>query len=261
MVKKRLVGVISVLDGWAVQSFGFGRYLPLGKPECLVENLGRWGVDEILVLAIDRSKSGDGPDLQLLDKLSRVGTSTPLIYGGGIRDLHDGIEVIQRGADRICVDALLRDDLSAVHALSQNLGSQAVIASMPLSVGTAGLEWLDYRTMSRHPVGTLLDTAIKSSAISEVLLIDWMHEGLSGAFDAALIERFPYPSVPLIVFGGISEPNQVRGLVAQPNVAAVAIGNFLSYREHAIQQIKSQVNSAALRPATFAGEHSLIAHD
>ena len=260
MLKKRLVGVISVLDGWAVQSFGFGRYLPLGKPECLVENLGRWGADEILVLAIDRSKSGAGPDLQLLEKLSRVGTGTPLIYGGGIRDLRDGIEVIQRGADRICVDALLSDDLSAVRDLSQKLGAQAVIASMPLSASTAGLEWLDYRTMSRKPLGTLLEATIESSAISEVLLIDWMHEGTPGAFDAKLIERFPYRSVPLIVFGGISEPNQVRSLVARPSVTAVAMGNFLSYREHAIQQIKSQLKSAELRPATFATEHSIVAH-
>lgn len=259
MLKKRLVGVVTVLDGWAVQSFGYGRYLPLGKPECLVENLGRWGADEILVLAIDRSKTGSGPDLQLLDKLSRVGTGTPLIYGGGIRTLHDGVEVIQRGADRICVDALLRDDLQAVHALSEKLGAQAVIASMPVSTGANGFEWLDHRTMARNPVGTLLNDTIKSRVISEILLVDWVHEGTPEAFDTALVEQFPYKAVPLIVFGGISNPAQVRGLVAQPNVAAVSIGNFLSYREHAIQQIKSQLASAALRPANFASEHSLMA--
>ena len=55
MVKKRLVGVITVKDGWAVQSFGYERYLPLGRPEVIAENLDRWGADEILLQCIDRS--------------------------------------------------------------------------------------------------------------------------------------------------------------------------------------------------------------
>ena len=55
MLRKRLIAVVTVLDGLAVQSFGYQRYLPLGKPECLVENLDRWGVDEIFVQVIDRS--------------------------------------------------------------------------------------------------------------------------------------------------------------------------------------------------------------
>lgn len=55
MLKKRLVGVITVRRGWAVQSFGYRRWLPLGKAEVLAQNLDRWGVDEIFVQAIDRS--------------------------------------------------------------------------------------------------------------------------------------------------------------------------------------------------------------
>ena len=39
MLKKRLIGVITVLNGWAVQSFGYKNYLPLGRPEVLAKNL------------------------------------------------------------------------------------------------------------------------------------------------------------------------------------------------------------------------------
>ena len=68
MLKKRLIGIVLVKDGWAVQSFGYRRCLPLGKPECLVENLDRWGADEIFVLNIDRSTDNIGPDFELLKK-------------------------------------------------------------------------------------------------------------------------------------------------------------------------------------------------
>ena len=53
MLKKRIIGVVNVKDNIAVQSFGFNRYLPLGKPECLIENLDRWGADEIILNIID----------------------------------------------------------------------------------------------------------------------------------------------------------------------------------------------------------------
>jgi len=71
MLRKRLVGVVTVRRGRAVQSFGYGRWLPLGRPEVLVENLDRWGVDEILLQCIDRSAQQLGPDLALLIKASK----------------------------------------------------------------------------------------------------------------------------------------------------------------------------------------------
>ena len=71
MLHKRLVGVVTVKGGWAVQSFGYKSYLPLGRPEVLVENLDRWGADEILVHVIDRSVKKLGPDFNLIEKLER----------------------------------------------------------------------------------------------------------------------------------------------------------------------------------------------
>lgn len=258
MLKKRLIGVVTIRNGWAVQSFGYRRYLPLGKPECMVENLDRWGADEILVQVIDRSVAGCGPDYELLGKLARLGLSTPLIYGGGLRTVEDGVRVIQSGADRLTVDALLHDDLSVVMGLSDRLGAQAVIASIPMTMGQHGSEWFNYRCKTTVPIGTGLAAAIEQGAVSEVLLTDWQHEGAPHGFDDALIDQFPNKNVSLIAFGGISSAEQIRGLLARPNVAAVAVGNFLSYREHAIQQFKVALASAALRPSTYATEYSLL---
>ena len=60
--------VVNIKDGFVVQSFGFNKYLPLGKPECLIENLDRWGADEILLNIMDLSSKSLGPDLRLLEK-------------------------------------------------------------------------------------------------------------------------------------------------------------------------------------------------
>jgi cyclase len=253
MLRKRLVGVITVRDGWAVQSFGYRRWLPLGRPEVLARNLDRWGADEIVVQCIDRSRQGLGPDFALLERLGKAGLATPLAYAGGIRDAADAGRAVQLAADRVIVDALLHDDLAAVRAVSEHLGAQAVIAALPLARDGASLRWLDHRSGKEDPLEPTLLAMLSGGVISEALLVDWRHEGEPGAFDAGLVEHFPVPEVPLIAFGGLSEPAQMRALLGNPRVVALAIGNFLAYREHAVQHFKAQLAGTALRTPAWAG--------
>jgi cyclase len=254
VLKKRFIGVVTIKDGWAVQSIGYRRYLPLGTPERLVENLDRWGADEILVRSIDRSVAGVGPDYELLKRLASLGLATPLVFGGGIKSLEDGTKVIKSGADRIIVDSLLHGDLSVVKAMSEHLGAQAIIASIPAQVGASGLEWYDYRSSSVGTVSKALTEIIHQGFISEVMLTDWQHEGIALGFENTLIDLFGNKGVPLIAFGGISSVDQMRDLLLKPCVTAVAIGNFLNFREHAIQQFKEALTSSALRPPIYSAE-------
>jgi cyclase len=255
VLKKRLIGVITVKDGWAVQSFGYRRHLPLGRPECLAENLDRWGADEILVLCIDRSGNKLGPDLALVRRLGGLGLSTPLTYGGGIRTADEAVAVIQAGAERICIDAALHDAPQCVRAMSAHLGAQALVAALPLCCDDGRLEWFDYRRRTATPLEKTSLSLLAEGVVSEAMLIDWRHEGHPQAFDMDLIRRFPLDGVPLIAFGGLSDAAQLRQLLGMPRVAAVAMGNFLSYGEHAIQTLKRQLTDLPLRPASYVAAY------
>lgn len=261
MVKKRLIGVVTVKDGWAIQSFGYRRYLPLGRPEQLVENLDRWGADEIFVQVIDRSKENLGPDFALINRLGSLGLGTPLIYGGGISSLDDGVRAIQSGADRICIDSLLRKDIYAVHQLAEHLGSQALIASIPLDLQGDRLRWYDYQTEISTPLAMGDLSFMYDRIVSEVLIVDWQNEGYANRFTPALIDGFNSETLSLIAFGGISSSAQIRQLLNTKPVVAVAIGNFLSYQEHAVQQLKNTLTDLDIRHPTFAGEYPLVQND
>lgn len=258
MLKKRLIGVITVKDGWAVQSFGYRRYLPLGKVTCLAKNLDRWGVDEILVQCIDRTRAGLGPDLALVRSLGALGLATPLIYAGGLSRVADGLAVIEAGADRICVDALLHDDPGEVVALAAHLGSQALIGALPVAPGANGLLWLDYRSGTQLPISGAVLAMMADGVLSEALLIDHQHEGEADGFDPRIARLFPALSpdgaTPVILFGGISVAAKIRELIVLPHVSAIAVGNFLNYREHAVQSLKEDLAGLPVRPAVYAGE-------
>jgi cyclase len=100
---------------------------------------------------------------------------------------------------------------------------------------------------------------IEQGVISEILLTDWKNEGYPVSFDKTLVELFPFQKIPLITFGGISNVKQMKTLFARSNIAAVAVGNFLNYREHSIQEFKDTMASATLRSSSYATENSLQA--
>jgi cyclase len=231
----------------------------LGKPECLVENLDRWGADEIFVQVIDRSASAYEPDFQLLEKLGKLGLETPLIYAGGVRSVADGVKLIQLGADRIVVDALLHDDLAVVRDLSERLGAQALIGSLPLSCSDGEIKWLNYRSKTSTQISNEVLGLIQSGVISEALISDWEHEGMPGGFEQKLVEKFPLKDASIIAFGGISKPEQMRALLECSEVVAVAVGNFLSYQEQAIQKYKEALTNMPVRLANYKSTFSLIA--
>ena len=246
MLKKRLIGVVTVKNGWAVQSFGYRRHLPLGRPEVLVQNLDRWGADEVLVQCIDRSTFGLGPDLDLLDKISKLGIATPLIYAGGIGCRDDAVKVVSHGADRIMLDAMLWNAPQALEAIARDLGTQATIAHLPVRMGEDGLKALDYRDRVERPMASFLER-LPLEWVSELMMTDWSHEGSPDSFDERLLTVSQLLDKPLLCFGGISKAVQLQRVLAHSKVVAVGVGNFLSYREHAVQALKKQLGTSALR--------------
>ncbi len=255
MLRKRLIATIVVRAGWAVQSMGYRRYLPLGRPEVIAENLDRWGADEIIVMSIDRSRDSAGPDFALLDRIAALGLRTPLVLAGGIRSEADAVQAIRCGADRICVDAMLHDDPTGVRAIAERIGAQAVVGALPLSMRDGSLQWLDYRTGAHQAVGPALLALLAEKRIAEALLIDWCNEGKDGSFDMRLVRNFPDKTVPLLAFGGAGSPQKLRELLAHPQVAGAAVGNLLSHREHAIQQLKLQLGGLPVREAAYLTEN------
>jgi cyclase len=253
MLKKRLVGVITVRGGLAVQSVSYGRYLPLGKPGVLAENLDRWGADEIVIQCIDRSISELGPNFAVLEEVAEVGLSTPIIYVGGIRSASDAIEVVRRGADRIGVDSILHKSPSSVLNMSDSLGAQAVVGVLPISVAAQGLQWFDYQNRTSTPLSDNLEKLIAAKKISELMLVDWKNEGRRSSELSIIIERFPQWQVPLIAFGGLHTPDLAQQILNKTGVSAVAIGNYLNYREHGISYYRDRIFGPQLRRLSLEG--------
>lgn len=228
---KRLVGVITVKDGWAVQSMGYQRYLPLGRPEILAENYDRWFLDEILIVSIDRTRKGLGPDLELVERVAARNLMTPLTYAGGIRSGQDARDLVRAGADRLCLEYLFDTDPDACRDVRDAVGVQAVIRALPLQRDGNKVSRFDYMNKTERAFNVESLTDADDLLFSELLIIDRKGEGGKASYDPALLSQFEGSGLQIIAFGGITEKHQVQDLLGRDNISAVAVGNSLAYRE------------------------------
>ena len=87
--------------------------------------------------------------------------------------------------------------------------------------------------------------------VSEILITDWLNEGISGAFSLDVLKIISLIKKPVICFGGISTVEQIKNLLDISEVVAVGIGNFLNYKEHALQLFKNKIVGASIRPSYY----------
>jgi cyclase len=250
MLKKRLMGAVVVKNNIAVQSFGYRKYLPLGKVEHLVENLDRWGVDEILVSVIDRSISQVGPDFELVNSLAKLNLSTPLVYAGGIQTVNEAVDIIKYGADRVCVDSLLHEQTDIVAEISHAIGQQAVIGALPVFYDGRVVRWTDYRSGDDAELNAKVMQRL-SEIVSELMVIDWKNQGHRNSFDENIIRYLPEVNCSCILTGGLSEPEQIKQYTDIDRVSAIAVGNSLNYQENKVQVLKESAATEQLRPAYY----------
>lgn len=248
---KRLIGVITVKENWAVQSIGYSKYLPLGRPEVIAENYDRWKLDEILVVDIDRSKLRKGPNFELLERITKKRISTPLCYMGGIRNSEDALQLINKGADRIAIDSLFREDADEVAKISDVVGRQAVIRAQPLISIKNNIYIYDHLARDSSELIDMQKFTNQNLSFSELMIIDVKNEGFFNSFSMDFIKPFQKQDLQLICFGGITSHQQIKKLFSNDHISAVAIGNSLSYREIPHKSLVTQTEVDIARTTSF----------
>ena len=102
-MKSRIIGVINILNGIAVQSVNFKKFLPIGNPKIALEYLYSWGIDEIVLLNITRNSEKNLKSVPNLLKNCFV----PISIGGGINSIKDVDFLIKNGADKVIINTNL----------------------------------------------------------------------------------------------------------------------------------------------------------
>lgn len=240
MLKKRIVAVLIIKDGIVVQSIGFNKYLPVGNLAISVEFLNRWGIDEIVLLDIDKTKEKKGPDFKLISEVSKKGF-VPLTIGGGIRNLEDMRKLVHYGADKISINKLALENPNIIKKASEIFGSQCLVVS--IDVKKINGKYQVFSDGGKNPTGlnpVKFAKEVESLGAGEILLNSIDKDGSKQGYDLKLVKEVSQAVlIPVIACGGAGQPKHFLDVFTKTNAMAAAASNFFHFTEHSPIIVKS----------------------
>ena len=270
MLKRRISAVLLLRDGLIVQSYGFSRYLPVGRPPIAVEYLDRWGIDEVLLIDIGAARRGTAIDPRVVREASQR-SFVPLAAGGGLRRLSEVDALIREGADKVCLNSAVRAAPALIGEIARRYGNQCVVAVVDVLPDPASGQPRVYD----HLTGKTLDddlTAylrrLEGMGVGEVLLQSVDRDGAGQGMDVALA-RLAASSVgcPVLILGGAGQPRHLAELLRAAPVQAACAGNLFHFTEHSAVLAKASAagavdvrleTQATYRSAAFSDDGRLL---
>lgn len=173
------------------------------------------GVDELVMLDIAATKEGRGPDLKLVEELTKD-CFMPLAVGGGVRSIDDIQDLLRAGADKVVIKSA---GLDLVRRASKIVGCQAIVAAMdydddvpPWQRTRIAQEWAD-------------------AGAGEILLTRMDYEGMMHGYDLRTIYAVARDvDIPVIAHGGCGTYEHILRAV-QAGASAVAAGAMFQFTD------------------------------
>ena len=260
MQTRRINACLIIKDGWVVQSIGFRRYLPVGRPEVTVEFLNAWGLDEIILLDISATAQGRAPDFDLVSRVSRH-CFVPLAVGGGLATVEDMRRVIRSGADKVVVNTAALRHPELITEAARVLGNQCVVVAIDVGHDEAGTARVYSHADRRIDSRSVVDYAreVERRGAGEILLTSVDRDGAKTGFDTALVRSVADAvNIEVIAVGGAGHPAHFEAVFQEGHVNAAAAGNFFHFSEHSVIATKQYLRTRGVdvridTQASYAG--------
>lgn len=252
MLKQRLIASLTLKNGMVVQSIGFSRYLPIGSLKPCVENLNRFGIDEIIIVDLDATRENRTISPHLIEKATHA-SFVPITVGGGIKTTEQIATLLRSGADKISLNQAFWQSPNVITQAAEMFGCQCIIVSLD----AYDAQCYNYQTHSLYPK-SILEAAKKAVqyGAGEILLNhvqrDGMKQGLDLELIASLAKNLP---VPLIAQGGVGHIKHIQEGLDIKELCAVAVGNFFHFTEHSVTVAKGYIKAQKnypIRNETYA---------
>jgi cyclase len=243
MLKKRIIANVVVRNGIVVQSIGFKKYLPVGKPHIALEFFNQWGIDEIILTDISATASGRHPDYEMVRKASAK-SYVPLTVGGGISHIDHIRELMHCGADKIALNQSAIKNPAFITQAAHVFGNQCVVVSIDVVRTDKGYRVYDYihqKPTSLTPEAFALEA--EKAGAGELLINSVDRDGSYQGFDCNLINIVCNAvTIPVIACGGARHAGHFVELFQQTKASAGCAANMFHFTEHSVITTKSVVN-------------------
>lgn len=239
MPKKRLIPAMLLAGRRLVKGKRFRAHEDAGDPVTTARIYNDQMADEILLLDIEATPQGRGPDLDTLERLTKR-CFVPLAFGGGIGDLASAGAALRAGADKVVLNAAAVARPALVGELAARFGSQAIVVAIDVLETRQGPRVAAERggrALPQHPADWA--ASLEAEGAGEILLTSVDREGLRGGLDLATTRAVAEAvSLPVIAHGGVGRLDDFVSAFTEGQASAVAAGRMFQFADNNLIKVR-----------------------
>lgn len=221
-----------------VKGKNFTNHINAGYPSSTCLALEGQKCDEIFLIDIDSYKNSKDPDFNSLNEISK-NISTPVTFGGGIKNIAQARKAFKSGADKIYLSKILFKDKEIINKIKNIYGSQSIVAGVNI-VTHHNKYYLLEDKKKKIDVFDHIQSIIKYG-VGEIKITFVDNEGCGIGMNLELSKKIILNiDLPIIFEGGLGSVEQIIDMI-KIGANSFAIGSMITFKDYNIIKIKQHL--------------------
>lgn len=232
MLRSRIIPCLLVHKKGLVKTVQFKEPKYVGDPINAVKIFNEKEVDELIVLDIDATAAGRGPDFDLIKNLA-IECRMPFCYGGGVTTVEEAKEIIKLGAEKVALSSAAINNFGILEKIGRAVGIQSVVVVLDIKKKLLG-GYEIFINNGKKATGVKVKDFIQKLnqvGIGEIVINSIDHDGKMNGYDFQLIDLVRESTdFPMTVLGGAGSYADIKSIIARYKTIGASAGSLFVFK-------------------------------
>jgi cyclase len=234
----RIIPSLLLSNKKLVKGKKFSNHINAGYPSSTCLALEGQKCDEIFIIDLDSYKRDKDPDFDSLSEISK-NISTPITFGGGIKNIEQAKKAFKCGADKIYLSQILFKDKEIINKIRNIYGSQSIVAGINIMSHNQKHHLLEDKEKN---IDILVHIkSLVQCGVGEIKITFANNEGSEEGMNLDLSKKIiSNIDLPIIFEGGLGNIEQIIDMI-KIGANSFAIGSMITFKDYNIFKIKQHL--------------------
>ena len=233
MLRSRIIPCLLVHKKGLVKTVEFGNPKYVGDPINAVKIFNEKEVDELIVIDIDATVEGRGPDFNLIKNLA-IECRMPFCYGGGITTVDQAKKIISLGVEKVALSSAALSNPQLLKEIGNAIGKQSLVVVLDLKkkglFGNYELYTHNGKKVGKYKLKEYL-SILNEIGIGEIVVNSIDEDGKMEGYDFKLYDLVrELTSMPMTIIGGAGSLDDIKNAISRYKTIGVAAGSLFVFK-------------------------------
>ena len=235
MLRSRISPCLLVHKKGLIKTVGFKDPKYVGDPINAVKIFNEKEVDELMVLDIDATVEGRGPDFELIKNLATE-CRMPFCYGGGVTSVDEVRKIISLGAEKVAISSSAIKNPELIREMGNAVGIQSVVVVIDVKKKKTlfGSSYEIFVNNGKKSTGLKVKdfvVQINEIGVGEIVVNSIDKDGTMEGYDTDLNDLVRENSTcPMTILGGAGSLKDIKAAITKYKTIGVSAGSLFVFK-------------------------------